>query len=222
MTTHRYLVGMYRPAAFDVEDLDEMLAMVDQAALGHLVTTGPDGFASTSLPFLVDREAGPSGILRGHVARANPHWRTIDGADTLVIFSLADGYVSPSWYPSKLEHGKVVPTWNYELVHVHGTVRVHDDPEWVRTLVTDLTDRHESARSGSPERWQVTDAPASFIDGQLRAIVGIEVEISSIEAKRKLSQNRPEGDRVGVETALTESDRPGDHDVATAMRRLRG
>jgi transcriptional regulator len=213
---------MYRPAAFDVEDLDEMLNMVDQAALGHLVTTGPDGFASTSLPFLVDREAGPSGNLRGHVARANPHWRTIDGGATLVIFPLPDAYVSPSWYPSKADHGKVVPTWNYELVHVHGTVRVHDDPEWVRALVTDLTDRHESARSGPPVAWRVTDAPADYIDGQLRAIVGIEVEISSIEAKRKLSQNRPEGDRTGVEGALAGSDRNGDHDVAAAMRRLRG
>ena len=115
----------------------------------------------------------------------------------------------------------MVPTWNYELVHVHGTVRVHDDPEWVRTLVSDLTDRHESDRSGPPEPWQVTDAPASYIDGQLRAIVGVEVEISSIEAKRKLSQNRPEGDRAGVEVALTASDRAGDHDVAAAMRRLR-
>jgi transcriptional regulator len=213
---------MYRPAAFDVEDLDEMLAMIDQAAFGHLVTTGPDGLASTSLPFLVDRDAGVSGRLRGHVARANPHWRTIDGAATLVIFPLADTYVSPSWYPSKAEHGKVVPTWNYELVHVHGTVRVHDDPEWVRTLVTDLTDRHESARSSPPVPWQVTDAPADYIDGQLRAIVGVEVEISSIEAKRKLSQNRPEGDRTGVETALAASSRPGDHDVAAAMRQLRG
>jgi transcriptional regulator len=222
MTTHRYLVGMYRPAAFDIDDLDEMLDMVELAALGHLVTTTSDGLASTSLPFLVDRLGGPNRHLRGHVARANPHWRTIDGASTLVIFPLADGYVSPSWYPSKADHGKVVPTWNYELVHVHGTVRVHDDAEWVRTLVTDLTDRHESARSGSPEPWQVTDAPADYIDGQLRAIVGIEVEISSIEAKRKLSQNRPEGDRTGVETALAASDRPRDHGVAAAMRRLRG
>jgi transcriptional regulator len=219
--THRYLVGMYRPAAFDVEDLDEMLDMVDQAAFGHLVTTGPDGFASTSLPVLVDRTTGSSGRLLGHVARANPHWRTIDGASTLVIFPLADGYVSPSWYPSKGEHGKVVPTWNYELVHVHGTVRVHDDPDWVRMLVTDLTDRHESARSGPPAPWQVTDAPTDYIDGQLRAIVGVEVEISSIEAKRKLSQNRPEGDRTGVDVALAASDRAGDHDVAAAMRRLR-
>jgi transcriptional regulator len=213
---------MYRPAAFDVEDVHEMLDMVDQAAFGHLVTTGPHASASTSLPFLVDRSAGASGRLRGHVARANPEWRTIDGASTLVIFALADTYVSPSWYPSKAEHGKVVPTWNYELVHVHGTVRVHDDPEWVRTLVSELTNRHESDRSGPPEPWQVTDAPASYIDGQLRAIVGVEVEISSIEAKRKLSQNRPEGDRVGVEVALTASDRAGDHDVAAAMRRLRG
>jgi transcriptional regulator len=213
---------MYRPAAFDVEDVHEMLDMVDQAAFGHLVTTGPDGLASSSLPFLVDRSAGPCGCLRGHLARANPQWRTIDGASTLVIFPLADGYVSPSWYPSKHEHGKVVPTWNYELVHVHGTVRVHDDPEWVRMLVSDLTDRHESDRSGPPQPWRVTDAPASYIDGQLRAIVGVEVEISSIEAKRKLSQNRPEGDRAGVEVALTTSGGPRDHEVASAMRKLRG
>ncbi len=198
-----------------------MLDMVDDAAFGHLVTTGPDGFASTSLPFLVDRDAGVSGRLRGHVARANPHWRTIDGAATLVIFPLTDSYVSPSWYPSKAEHGKVVPTWNYELVHVHGTVHVHDDPEWVRVLVADLTQRHESARSGPNPPWQVTDAPSDYIAGQLRAIVGIEVEISSIEAKRKLSQNRPEADRSGVEAALAGSDRPADLDVATAMRRLR-
>jgi transcriptional regulator len=212
---------MYRPAAFDVAELDVMLDMVDHAAFGPLVTTGADGFASTALPFLVDRDAGPCGRLRGHVARANPHWRTIDGAATLVIFPLADTYVSPSWYPSKAEHGKVVPTWNYELLHVHGTVRVHDDPAWLRGLVTELTDRHESARSGATVPWQVTDAPSDYIDGQLRAIVGVEVEISSIEAKRKLSQNRPEADRTGVEAALARSDRPADLDVATAMRRLR-
>jgi transcriptional regulator len=212
---------MYRPAAFDVTELDVMLDMVDEAAFGHLVTSGPDGFTSTGLPVLVDRDAGPYGRLRGHLARANPHWRTIDGASTLVIFPLVDGYVSPSWYPSKAEHGKVVPTWNYELVHVHGTVRVHDDPAWVRLLVTDLTDRHESARSAPPARWRVTDAPSDFIEAQLRAIVGVEVEISSIEAKRKLSQNRPDRDRAGVETALATSDRPGDRDVADAMRRNR-
>ena len=212
---------MYRPAAFDVAELDAMFDMVDDAAFGHLVTSGPDGFASTSLPFLVDREHGSSGRLRGHLARANPHWRTIQGASTLVIFPLADGYVSPAWYPSKAEHGKVVPTWNYELVHVHGTVRIHDDPAWVRTLVTDLTDRHETARSAPPARWQVTDAPTDFIDKQLRAIVGVEVEIWSIEAKRKLSQNRPEDDRNGVEAALATSERSGDLEVADAMRRNR-
>jgi transcriptional regulator len=212
---------MYRPAAFDVAELDVMLDMVDEAAFGHLVTVGPNGFASTALPFLVDRKSGSRGRLRGHLARANPHWRTIDGASTLVIVPLADGYVSPSWYPSKAEHGRVVPTWNYELVHVHGTARIRDDRTWVRQVVTDLTDRHESARSAPPPRWEVTDAPPDFIDAQLRAIVGVEVEISAVEAKRKLSQNRPEGDRAGVETALARSDRPGDHGVADAMRRNR-
>jgi transcriptional regulator len=210
---------MYRPAAFDVADRDELFDLIERAAFGHLVTMGPSGFDATGLPFMVDRDAGPTGRLRGHVARANPQWRDIDGVSTLVLFPLTDAYVSPSSYPSKAEHGKVVPTWNYEVVHVHGTVQIHDDPEWLRELVTDLTGQHEAARSvESP--WAVTDAPSDFIDKQLRAIVGVEVQIESIEGKRKLSQNRSEADRLGAAGALASSMRRGDQAVAEAMGRL--
>ena len=207
---------MYRPVAFDVAAREELFDLIERAAFGHLVTMGPSGFDATGMPFVVDRTAGPSGRLRGHLARANPQWRDIDGCSALVLFPITDGYVSPSSYPSKAEHGKVVPTWNYEVVHVHGRVQILDDPEWLRALVTDLTDRHEAARSvESP--WAVTDAPGDFIDKQLRAIVGIEVQIESIEGKRKLSQNRSEVDRLGAAAALASSPRLGDQAVAAAM-----
>ena len=215
---HGYLADMYRPAAFDVADRDDLYDMVEREAFGHLVTVGPHGLDSTGLPFLLDRERGQ---LRGHLARANPHWRSLDASPTLVIFAPSDAFVSPSWYPSKHEHGRVVPTWNYEVVHVHGTVRVHDDIEWTRTMVSDITDRHESARS--PEvPWAVSDAPRQFIDAQLRAIVGISVEITSIEGKRKLSQNRSADDRDGVVEGLRRSERDGDRAVAAAMTLLGG
>lgn len=209
---------MYRPAAFDAADRDDLYDMIEQETFGHLVTVGPNGLDSTGLPFLLDRA---DGVLRGHLARANSHWRTLDESSTLVIFASSDAYVSPSWYPSKHEHGRVVPTWNYEVVHVHGPVRVHDDLEWTRSLVSDLTERHESARS-SAVPWAVTDAPPEFIDAQLRAIVGISVGIASIEGKRKLSQNRSADDRAGVVEGLGRSDRFDDRSVAEAMTLLGG
>jgi transcriptional regulator len=214
-----YLAGMYRPTAFDVADERELFDLVEAASFGHLVTAGPDGFDATGLPFLLDPHAGPRGHLRGHVARANPQWRAANGARAFVLFPLVDGYVSPSWYPSKAEHGKVVPTWNYEVVHVHGTVTVHDDVDWVRALVTELTDRHETVRAGD-RPWAVTDAPPQFIDIQLRAIVGVEVEIERIEGKRKLSQNRSDSDRAGIVDALAGSPHLGDRAVAEAMRAI--
>ena len=212
-----YLAGMYRPAAFDVAEERELFDLIEDASFGHLVTNGPDGFDATGLPLILDPRSGPRGHLRGHVARANPQWRATNGARAFVLFPLLDGYVSPSWYPSKAEHGKVVPTWNYEVVHVHGTITVHDDVDWVRALVTDLTDRHE-ARGASDRPWAVTDAPPQFIDSQLRAIVGIEVEIERVEGKRKLSQNRSDRDRSGVVDGLAGSPRLGDRAVAEAMR----
>ena len=211
---------MYRPAAFDVADRDELFDLIERAAFGHLVTMGQGGFDATGLPFLVDRRAGPAGRLRGHVARANTQWRSIDGVAALVLFPITDGYVSPSSYPSKAEHGKVVPTWNYEVVHVHGAVQIHDDPEWLREVVVDLTDRHEATRSVEPP-WAVTDAPGDFIDRQLRAIVGIEVQIESIEGKAQAQpepvRGRPvgRGGGIGVLAAPTRSgSRRGDGSTA--------
>ncbi len=211
---------MYRPRAFAVDDEDELVAMIERSGFGQLVSVSSDGLVATGLPLLVQRPAADRLVLRGHFARANPHWRDLDGSDVLVLFQLTDGYVSPSWYPSKAEHGKVVPTWDYEVVQVRGSAYVQDDVDWVRRLVTDLTNHHES---GHPARaptdpWAVTDAPPEFVDAQLRGIVGVDVAVESIEGKRKLSQNRPAGDRAGVIAGLDASDDPSDRSLGRAVR----
>jgi transcriptional regulator len=211
---------MYRPPAFSVDERDELFDMIEQSPFGNVVTSSVSGLEATGLPMIIDRDRGDLGVLRCHLARANGHRRRMDGLDALVIFQLVDGYISPSWYPSKLEHGKVVPTWNYEIVHAHGTIRVHDDTEWVRQLVTDLTDHHEAAVFGQPGRqaWEISDAPDDYIDRQLRAIVGVEIKITRLEGKRKLSQNRSDDDRLGVVRGLAESSRNSNHSLAEAMR----
>jgi transcriptional regulator len=194
---------MYNPS-FNRVDEAEAMAMIAAAGFGHLVSIGSAGLAATGLPFLVDAD-GDRVRLRAHFARANPHWRDLDAQDVLVIVPLAEGYVSPAWYPSKAEHGKVVPTWNYEVVHVHGVASVHDDRDWLRSLVTDLTDHHEAERSSRDEAappWKVTDAPSDYIDKNLAAIVGLEIAVGRIEGKRKLSQNRSEADQSGVVAGL--------------------
>ena len=188
---------MYIPHAFAEQDQAEIASMIDASAVAHLVTAGPDGLVASVVPLLVDLDAKTA---VGHLARANPHGRSFDpDAQALAIFSGPDAYVSPSWYPTKAESGKVVPTWNYEVVHVYGALTVHDDPAWVADLVRRLTDRHESERT-SP--WSVDDAPEDYLATMYRAIVGIELKISRVEAKRKLSQNRPEPDRLGVIAGL--------------------
>jgi transcriptional regulator len=211
---------MYRPPTFSVDDQDELFDMIERSPFGNLVTSSNAGLEATGLPMIIDRDRDDLGVLRCHIARANGHWQSMDGIDALVFFQLVDGYISPSWYPSKAEHGKVVPTWNYEIVHAHGTVRIQDDVEWVRQLVTDLTDRHESSmlgqRAGRP--WRVSDAPDDYIDRQLRAIVGVEIELTRLEGKRKLSQNRSDDDRIGVAGSLAESPSESDHSLGEAMR----
>ena len=211
---------MYRPPAFSVDDRNELHNMIEQSSFGNLVTSSDAGLEATGLPFLIDRELGKFGVLRCHLARANSHWQRIDGIEALVIFQLTDGYVSPSWYPSKAEHGKVVPTWNYEIVHARGTVRVRDDVEWVRQLVTYLTDHHESAVSGPIDRrpWAVSGAPDDYVHRQLGAIVGVEIEITRLEGKRKLSQNRSDADRLGLIDGLADSAHEPDRSLAQAMR----
>ena len=181
---------------FNVMDADDVRPFVHAVAAAQLVTVGDDGVPdATFLPVLWEGDR-----LVGHLARANGHWRRIvDGSPALVIVTGSDTYISPSWYATKAEHGKVVPTWNYSVVHLRGEVVLHDDAEWVRSLVTRLTDRHESSRD---ERWHVTDAPEDYIDKNLRPIVGVELLVSSVEAKAKLSQNRSEEDRAGVASGL--------------------
>jgi transcriptional regulator len=186
---------MYVPTHFAPADeaVHELLA---QPGAADLVTAGSDGLEATMLPFLYDRERG---ALLGHFARNNEHWQRIDGAQALVIVRGPDSYITPTWYASKAEHGRVVPTWNYVVAHVHGTVTIHDDTDWLADLVRRLTEHHERGR---PEPWSVDDAPERFVAGQLRAIVGVEVAIQRIEAKFKLSQNRPDADIDGVVEGL--------------------
>jgi transcriptional regulator len=151
------------------------------------------------LPFQIKAEAPGLGLLQGHLSRANTHWRTLDGADVLVVFQGPDAYISPSWYASKAAHGKVVPTWNYAMVQVRGVARVLDDERWLRDQITRLTSGHEESREVP---WHVTDAPSEFIEAQIRGIVGVEIAIQQIDGKWKVSQNRPVEDRGGVVAGL--------------------
>ena len=186
---------LYVPRS-NVMEPDDVRPFVDAVAAAQLVTVGEDGLPdATFLPVLWEGDR-----LVGHLARANTHWRRIvDGSSALVVVTGPDTYVSPSWYATKAEHGKVVPTWNYSVVHLRGRIVVHDDPEWVRALVTRLTDRHEQPRD---EPWAVTDAPDDYIAKNLRPIVGVEVVVETVEAKAKLSQNRSAEDRAGVARGL--------------------
>jgi transcriptional regulator len=206
------------PNANAVDDPEVVLRLLRGAAIGHLVSTdGRSGFEATPVPFLVDDDMT---TVRAHLARANPHWRELAEAPALLLVPVTDAYVSPSWYPSKADDPRVVPTANYEVVHVHGSVQVHDDPAFVRSVVTDLTTFHEAKRvavNPAPPPWSVDDAPADFIERQLRAIVGIELRIDRVVAKRKLSQNREERDQAGVIAGLRSGTERRDLDVADAM-----
>ena|SRR6516225_8713320 len=191
---------MYIPAHFapDDETVGELLRNHGAA---DLVTLTGQGLVATMLPFIYVPEAGEHGALHGHLARNNDQWKLPAVGDALAIVRGPDAYVSPTWYASKAEHGRVVPTWNYVTAHVYGQFVVHDDPVWTERLVRRLTAKHEAANA---HPWSVDDAPRAFIEGQLRAIVGIEVAISRIEAKAKLSQNRPAADVAGVIAGLRE------------------
>ena len=191
---------MYIPAHFapDDETVGELLRNHGAA---DLVTLTEQGLVATMLPFIYVPEAGEHGALYGHVARNNPQWKLPAVGDALAIVRGPDAYVSPTWYASKAEHGRVVPTWNYVTAHVYGQFVVHDDPVWTERLVRRLTAKHEAANA---HPWSVDDAPRAFIEGQLRAIVGIELLISRVEAKAKLSQNRPAADVAGVIAGLRE------------------
>jgi transcriptional regulator len=202
---------MYIPNHFGVDD-EGAASFLSRIEAADLVTTTESGIVATFLPLIFD--AGRRSLL-GHVARKNDHWKLPPLGEALVIAHGEDAYVSPGWYPSKAEHGRVVPTWDYTTAHVYGELRVHDDPSFVEDVVRRLTDRHEAGR---PAPWSVDDAPERFREGQLRAIVGIELAISRIEAKFKLSQNRSQADIDGVVDGLMEDGLP---DVAAAVERAR-
>jgi transcriptional regulator len=205
---------MYVPKHF-APSADHVAQLLAAPIAGDLITPTADGLQATLLPWLhiPDPDGGP-GRLQGHVARNNPHWQTEPTGESLVILKGPDAYISPSWYASKAEHGRVVPTWNYLICHAHGRLVIHDDPDWLGDLVRRLTDRHEAARADD-HPWSVDDAPEKFVRGQLRAIVGVELIITRLEAKAKLSQNRPEADVAGVINGLTER---GDLASAEAVR----
>ncbi len=205
---------MYLPAAFEEQRPEALHDLITAHPLGTLVTHGADGLDANHIPFELDATAGPHGTLRAHVARANPVWQQAGDTEVLVIFRASDGYISPNWYPSKPEHHRHVPTWNYAVVHVHGVLRVRDDERFVRGLVARLTREHE-ARSQQPKPWKMGDAPADYIDGLLQVIVGIEVEITRLVGKSKLGQNREERDRLGAAGGLAAL---GQTDLSQAMR----
>lgn len=204
---------MYIPTQFRIEDRDAIRAALRAARLASLVTCGTDGLMATPLPLILDETEGEVGTLYGHVARANPQWKT-DASEAMAIFMGPDAYVTPSWYATKQETGKVVPTWNYIAVHAYGPVEFFEDPERLLDAVTRLTRLHEA---DLPEPWAVTDAPARFIEAQLRGIVGVRLPIVCLEAKSKMSQNRNEADRAGVAAGLAASDQASDREVASLI-----
>ncbi len=206
---------MYDVAAFRENRIDVMHALIRAYPLATLVTVSGGTAEANHLPLLIDPDPAPKGTLRGHVARANPLWRLAPDSEALAVFQGPQAYVTPSSYPSKQAHGKVVPTWNYAVVHARGPLVIRDDREWLRGLVSRLTERHESGR---PQPWGVGDAPADYIDRMLEAIVGIEIPVTRIEGKWKVSQNRAQPDREGVAAGLRER---GDAE-ALLMARLVG
>lgn len=191
---------MYVPAHFSVPDNEALYRLIRENALGILVTNGGSGLDANHIPFELEPQQGQHGVLRAHVARGNPVWKDVrDGADVLVIFRAEDAYVTPNWYPTKHEFHKQVPTWNYRVVHVHGTITIRDDEAFLRGLVGRLTLTHEASQ---PVPWRMDDAPKDYIAAMLKAIVGLEIHITRFVGKFKLSQNRELRDRLSLGEAL--------------------
>jgi transcriptional regulator len=203
--------AMYTPPVFRDDDKDSLLATIRAARLATFVTATAEGPLATPLPLFLDETEGEHGVIHGHLAKANPQWRVPPVGDALAIFAGPDAYVSPSWYATKQETGKVVPTWNYIAVHAHGPVEFFDDPDRLLEVVTRLTNLHEGERA-SP--WAVSDAPAAFVQAQLRGIVGLRMPVTRLTGKRKMSQNRNAADRAGVASGLAASERASDRAVA--------
>ena len=206
---------MYLPSAFRQDDLAELHAQLQASPFALLTSAGATGVQASHLPLLLAPDEGEFGTLYGHFARANPHWRDLQGgAEALAVFSGPDAYISPGWYPAKAEHGKVVPTWNYIAVHARGPVELIEEPERLLQIVSRLSDQHESGRE---RPWAVSDAPREYIDSMLRAIVGFALPIRRLEGKWKLGQNRSAADQAGVRDGLAASTSPGDRELAARM-----
>jgi len=208
---------MFVPPHFEESRTDVLAALIRAHPLGTLVTLGAEGLNANHIPFLLDPDPAPHGTLVGHVSRANPAWRDFDPqVQALVVFQRTDSYITPSWYPTKQQTGKVVPTWNYAVVHAYGFLRIVEDAARLRAIVESLTLANESSRS---HPWKVSDAPAEFVEQQLRGIVGIEIEIRRLIGKWKVSQNRDRADRGGVIEGLRERDDPNAEAMAELVRR---
>jgi len=206
---------MYLPASFRQDDLGELHRQIRAMPFALLTSAGTDGVRASHLPLLLEPDEGELGTLYGHFARANPHWRELrEGSEALAVFSGPDAYISPSWYPAKAEHGKVVPTWNYIAVHARGPVQLIEERDSLLRIVSRLSDRHEASR---PQPWAVGDAPADYLDAMLRAIVGFALPIRQLKGKWKLGQNRSPADQDGVRQGLTASPEPRDQALAARM-----
>ncbi|HLZ04110.1 MAG TPA: FMN-binding negative transcriptional regulator [Bradyrhizobium sp.] len=205
---------MYIPPLFKLSELSAIHAAIRAARLASLVTATAEGLIATPLPMILNESEGEYGTLYGHVAKANPQWKMPPTGEAMAIFMGPDAYVTPSWYVTKEENGKVVPTWNYVAVHAYGPVEFFEDADRLLAIVTRLTNLHEGKRD---EAWKVSDAPPDFIAAQLRAIVGLRMPITRLDAKRKMSQNRRADDRAGVVAGLSASADPIDRQVAAMV-----
>jgi len=210
---------MYLPTHFEDTREEELKRILEDHPLGALVVHGPHGLDANHIPFEMVTGADGATSLHAHVARANPVWQEVaSGSPVLVIFQGGDAYISPSWYPSKHEQHRQVPTWNYQVVHVHGAITIHDDARFVRGVVARLTRRHE-ASAGNDRPWRMTDSDPAYIDDMLTKIVGIEVVPERIVVKSKLSQNKDDRDRTAAAEALEQRD---EREVSAAMRAAKG
>jgi transcriptional regulator len=202
---------VYLPPAFRQDDITEIHATLRAARLCNLVTATADGLMASPLPLFLDATEGEQGVLYGHLARTNPQWQAAPIGDAMALFMGPDAYVTPSWYATKQETGKVVPTWNYSAVHAYGPIEFFEDADRLLDIVTRLTTLHETPRA---QPWAVSDAPEDFIKAQLRGIIGFRMPITRLEGKLKMSQNRNAKDRAGVAAGLASSDRASDRAVA--------
>jgi transcriptional regulator len=207
---------VYIPAHFAADDLEQIVGFVEQVGAADFVTFDGAQLSASLLPVIWDRSVGEHGRLLAHLALANEQWKTARfDVPALAIVHGPQAYISPTWYPATAEHGRVVPTWNYQAVHFTGALTFHPDAGWLRGVVTALTEKYEAHR---PDRWYVEDAPPAYIEGQLRGIVGVEMTITKVEAKNKVSQNRSKADQLGAIEGLMSEPDPQAADIAAVMK----